>query len=176
VFNNEEGGNLINPPEREKLMKCKIFWISVIIIIYYFPVICFAQQPNPKIWKPLEYNSYYNIKIITTSSDTKLIWTYKTVTNVARDKRIEEVKQYDLGRSIKYQQYSHEVILWEIDCKNRQWRLKDIIDFNKDEKVLDRYSFNNSAWEVIMPNSMMDFLYQKVCVTPKIPLKKKKRF
>ncbi len=174
VFNNEEGGNLINPPEREELMKRKIFWISVIIIISYFPAICFAQQPNPKIWKPLEYNSYYNIKIITTSSDTKLVWTYKTVTNVARDKRIEEVKQYDLERSIKYQQYSHEVILWEIDCKNKQWRLKDIINFNKDEKVLDRYSFNNSAWEGIIPNSMMDLLYHKVCVTPKIPLKKKK--
>jgi hypothetical protein len=165
---------LIDQPEREKLLKSKIFWFLVIIIISYSPAICFSEQPNPKIWKSLEYNSYYNIKIITTASDTKLVWTYKAATNITRDKRIEEVKRYDLERSIQYQQYSHEVILWEIDCKNRLWRLKDIIDFNKDEKVLDRYSFNNSGWEGIIPNSMIDLLYQKICVTPKIPLKKKR--
>ena len=155
-------------------MKRKIFWFLVTMIITYSPAICFSEQPNPKIRNPLEFNSYYNIKIITTASDTKLVWTYKAATNAARDKRIEEVKRYDSERSIQYQQYSHEVILWEIDCKNKQWKLKDIIDFNKDEKVLDRYSFNNGAWEGIIPNSMMDLLYHKVCVTPKIPLKKKR--
>jgi hypothetical protein len=154
-------------------MKFKTLWVFLIIMVFSFPAVCFSEKPNPKIWKPLEYNSYYNIKIITTSADSLLVWTYKTVMNDAREKRIEEVKKYDLERSIKYRQYHHEAVLWEIDCKKKLWRLKDIIDFDNDEKVLDRYTYNNSEWESIIPKSMMDALYQKVCVTPKIPLKKK---
>jgi hypothetical protein len=154
-------------------MKFKILRISLLIIAFSFPSLCFSEQPNPKIWKSLEYNSYYNIKIITTSSNTKLVWAYKTVTNAARENRIEEVKKYDLERSIKYQQYHHEAVLWEIDCKKRLRRVKDIIDFDKDEKVLDRYRYNNNEWESIIPNTRGELLYQQVCVTQKKPLKKK---
>ena len=145
----------------------------MLIIVFSFPSLCFAEQPNPKIWKSLEYNSYYNIKILTTASNTILVWTYKTVTDDTREKRIEEVKKYDLERSIKYQQYHHEVVLWEIDCKKKLWKVKDIIDFDKNEKVLDRYRYNNSEWDSIIPNSRGGLLYQQVCVPQKRSLKKK---
>ena len=145
----------------------------MLIIVFSFPSLCFSEQLNPKIWKSLEHNSYYNIKIITTSSNTKLVWVYKTVTDDTRKNRIEEVKKYDLERSIKYKQYHHEAVLWEIDCKKRLWRLKDIIDFDNNEKVLDRYRYNNSEWESITPNSRGELLYQKICVIEKKPLNKK---
>lgn len=151
-------------------MKFKILRISLLIIVFSFPSLCFPEQPNPKIWKPLEHNSYYNIKIITTASDTKLVWAYKTVTNDTRENRIEEVKKYDLEKSIRYQNYHHEVVLWEIDCRKRLWRVKDIIDFDKDEKVLDRYRYSNSEWDSIIPMSRGVLLYQEVCVTKKKPL------
>ncbi len=154
-------------------MKFKILRISLLIIVFSFPSLCFSEKPNPKIWKSLEYNSYYNIKIITTSSNTKLVWVYKIVTDDTRKKRIEEVKKYDLERSIKYKQYQHEAVLWEIDCKKRLWRLKDIIDFDNNEKVLDRYRHDNSEWESIMPNSRGGLLHQKICVIEKKPLNKK---
>jgi hypothetical protein len=160
--------------EKEKLMKFKIRWISLLIIVFSFPSLCFSEQPNPKIWKSLAYNSYYNIKILTTSSNTILVWAYKTVTDDARGKRIEEVKKYDLERSTKYQDYHHEVVLWEIDCTKRLWRAKDIIDFDKNEKVLDRYKYDNSEWDSIIPNSKGELLYRQVCVTQKKPLKQKK--
>ena len=153
--------------------KFQLFVILSVIAIFSFLSLSFAEQPNPKIWLPLEYNSYYNIKVLTTSSNTKLVWAYKIVTNAVREKRVEEVKKYDLARSIKYRQYHHEAVLWEIDCKNRLWRLKDIIDFDKNEKVLDRYRYNNSEWESIIPNSRGELLYQKICIIQKKPLNKK---
>ena len=154
--------------------KFHLLFILLTIIFFSLPSICFSEQPNPKIWKILEDNSYYNIKIITTSSNTLLVWIYKTVTDDTREKRIQEVKKYDLERSIKYQQYHHDVVLWEIDCEKRLWTLKDIIEFDNNEKVLERYKYNNSGWESIMPNSKGERLYNKVCVPQKEPLKKKK--
>jgi hypothetical protein len=154
-------------------MKFKILWISLLISVFSFPSLCLSEQPNPKIWKSLEHNSYYNIKIITTLSDTKLIWVYKTITDDARKKRIEEVKKYDLERSIKYKQYHHEAVLWEIDCRKKLWRLKDIIDFDNNEKVLDRYRYENSEWGIIIPYSRGELLYKKICIIEKKPLNKK---
>jgi hypothetical protein len=147
--------------------------IFLTIIIFSCPSVCFPEQPDPKIWKPLEYNSYYNIKILTTSSNTKLVWTYKIVTYDTREKRIEEVKKYDLEKSIKYQHYHHEAILWEIDCTKRLWRLKKIIDFDDNEKALDHYIYDNREWDSIISMSRVELLYQKVCVTSKKPVKKK---
>jgi hypothetical protein len=159
--------------------KCYLLYILLTIIFFSLPSMGFSAQPNPKIWKTLEYNSYYNIKIITTSSDTILVWTYKTVTDDTRKKRIEEVKKYDLERSTKYQQYHHEAVLWEIDCKKKLCKLKDIIDFDNNEKVLDRYRYNDTEWESILPNSRVELLYRRTCIIPtnpiipKKPLKKK---
>ncbi len=148
-----------------------MLWISLIFIAWSFPTVSFSEQLNPKIWEPLGYSSYYNKKIITTSSHTMLVWVYEIITNDNRQKTIAEVKKYDLEKSIKYQQYHHEVVLWEIDCKNRLWRLKDIIDFDREEKVLNRYRFNNSEWDSFRPKSRGELLYQKLCGSPQKPLK-----
>jgi hypothetical protein len=158
-------------------MSFKIFWISLITIVFSFPSLCFSEKPDSKLWEYLGTTDlgdwYYNKKIITTSSNTLLVWFYTTVTNDTKEKRIEDVKKYDLDRSIKYQNYDHEVVLWEIDCKKRLWRVKDIIDFDKKQKVLDRYRYNDSEWDSIISNIKGERLYQKVCVIRKEPAKKK---
>jgi hypothetical protein len=154
--------------------KFQLLFILLMIIIVSLPPICFAEQPNPKIWEPLKFNSYYNKKIITKSPDVLLVWTYKTMTDDTRGKRVEEVKKYDLEKSIKYQNYHHETVLWNIDCKNKLILMEEFIDFDKNGKVLDRYRYNNSEWKSILPNSGGEKLYQHVCITQKKPSKKKK--
>lgn len=54
--------------------------------------------------------------------------------------------------------------------------MEELIDFDKDEKVLDRYRYNNSECESIMPKSGSERLYQNVCMTQKKPAEKKKQF
>lgn len=154
--------------------KFQLLFILLMMIIVSLPSICFSEQPNPKIWAPFKYNSYYNKKIITKSPDVLLVWTYKTMTDDTRKKRVEEVKKYDLEKSIKYQNYHHETVLWNIDCKNKLILMEEFIDFDKNGKVLDRYRYNNSEWESIMPNSGGERLYQNACITPQKPSKKKK--
>lgn len=152
----------------------KIIWISVCIFFLSCPAISSSEQPNPKIWEPLGYDSYYNKKIIRQSPDIPLVWTYKAVRDDHRQKRIEEVKKYDSEKSIKYQNYHHECILWAMDCKNKLIMMKEFIDFDKNGMVLDRYRYDNNVWERIIPNSGGERLYQNVCIPQKKPSKKKK--
>ncbi|MGV8059718.1 MAG: surface-adhesin E family protein [Smithellaceae bacterium] len=148
--------------------------LLLMIVFLSFPSICFSEQPNPKIWKYFGYNSYYNIKILRITPGIPLVWTYKIVTDDTREKTIEKVKKYDLDKSIKYKDYHHDCLLWEIDCKQRLIRVKDYIEFDKNDIVLNRYRFNNNEWDSIVTNSMGDTLYNKVCVTQAKPVKKKK--
>lgn len=146
----------------------------LMVTVLSLPSVCFSQQPNPKIWEPLEYNSYYNKKIITKSPDIRLVWTYKTITDDRREKSIEEVKQYDLENSVKYRNYHHETILWNIDCRNKMIMMEEFIDFDRHGKVLDRYRYSHSQWDRIIPNSKGEQLYRNVCISQKKPSKKKK--
>lgn len=158
---------------RKEIMIFKCLLISLFVIFLSFPIIGFSQPPNPKIWEPLGYQSYYNKKIITVAPDLLLVWTYKTVTNDVREKKVEEVKKYDVEKSVKYKAYHHECFLWEIDCRNKKMVTKEFIDFDKDGKVIDRYKFDNSEWESIVPASGADRLYQNACLPPKPPRAKK---
>jgi hypothetical protein len=154
--------------------KSNYLLMLLLTIIISFPSICFSEQPNPKIWEPLGYNSYYNKKIITKAPGVLLVWTYKAMTDDTRTQRVEEVKKYDLEKSIKYQNYHHEADLWEIDCKNKMIKMEEFIDFDKNGMALDRYRYDNSERESIIPNSGGERLYQNVCITQK-KISKKKR-
>jgi len=142
------------------------------IIFLAFPPNCLSEQPDPKIWDYVGYNFNYNKKIIKKSPDLPLVWSYMTITDDVREKRVEEVKKYDPEKSIKYKDYHHEVVLWEIDCNKRLLRMKEYIDFDKNGKVIDRYKYNDSGWDSILSKSRGETLYKKACVPPKTSQKK----
>lgn len=143
-------------------MKNKLQLLFILMLVS-FPLVCFSQ-PDSRIWKPLEYNYYYNKTVIRKPPDIPLVWTYKIITDDAREKRIDEIKKYDLDKSIKYQDYHHDVVLWEIDCNQRLQRVRDYIAFDKNEMVLERYKYNNNEWDSIITNSRGETLYKKVCI------------
>lgn len=155
-------------------MRFRIPWIALLVILLLFPAVVFSAEPNPKIWEPLGYHSYYNIKIITKSPGIFLAWTYTTMTEDVRRRRMEEVRKYDLEKSIKYRNYHHECVLWEVDCQNKRIMMKEFIDFDRNGLVLDRYRYDGSQWEQIIPDSGGERLYRNICLPQKKPLKRKK--
>ena len=155
-------------------MGFRITWNSFLFFLILSSLsVCLAEQPNPKIWEPLQYNSFYNKKIITKSPGILLVWTYRTITDEARENRIEEVKKYAPEKSIKYKEYHHETVLWEMNCANRLIRMEEIIDFDKNGKVLDRHQYDPREWVSIIPKSGGERLYQNVCVRLKTQSPKK---
>ncbi|MGA9109001.1 MAG: surface-adhesin E family protein [Smithella sp.] len=145
-------------------MKFKILRISLIVIVFLFPSLCFSQRPDPDKWEHYGVNSYYNKTNITKSSDIVSVWTYTIVTDDIREKTIKIKKEEDLEKSVKYQNFDHIVMWSEIDCAFKVWR-KDEIEFYDDkENVLDQQKNIYSEWGNIVPDSLMERLYNKVCV------------
>jgi len=145
-------------------MKFKILRISLMVIILSFPSLCFSERPDPDKWEQYGENAYYNKTNITKSSDIVSIWTYTTVTDDIKEKTIKIKKEEDLEKSVKYQNFDHIVMWSEIDCAYRVWRQDEIVFYDDKENVLDQQKNIYSEWGNIIPDSLMERLYNKVCV------------
>lgn len=154
-------------------MKLKILWISILIIVFSFPSICFSERPDPKVWEYVGNNRYYNVTNLIKSSNIVYVWTYSVVDDDFRKKTIEEVKKEDLEKTIKFQNYDHIVSLNEIDCETKLTRINEVLDYDNKGNVLDHFKDNNSKWRSIQPGTVNDIFYQKLCFTPKKPSEKK---
>ena len=172
-------------------MRLKILWISLIIIIFSFPSVCFSELkkhdrvlkiiphlPDSKVWeyygKISNGDIYYNKTNLTKSSDKSYVWIYQTVTDDYKKQRIEVIKMDDLELSEKFHNYDHSIMLSEIDCKNKKFRLKQMIDYDDKGDLLKNIIYDTDSSNFI-PGSLPDTLYQQICVTEKKPLKKKKK-
>jgi len=129
--------------------------------------------PDSKEWKSIIPLHYYNKKTLTKSSNIVSVWTYRIITDEQRKKEIEIVKKDDLEKSIKYQNYEDQVTLWKVDCKNRYYKMEKSIDYDHTGIVLESITVKNNEWNSIPPDTLIEGLYNKICVTPKKPSKKK---
>ena len=145
-------------------MKFKILRISLIVIVFLFPSLCFSQRPDPDKWEEYGENSYYNKTNITKSSDIVSVWTYTIITDDIREKTIKIKKEEDLEKSVKYQNFDHIVMWSEIDCAYKVWRKDEIAFYDDKENVLEQQKNIYSEWGNIVPDSLMERLYNKVCV------------
>jgi hypothetical protein len=134
--------------------------------------------PDSNVWehfgKTKSGDNYYNKTNITKSSNIISVSTNKIITDNFRKQTIEEVKKYDLEKSIKYQNYHQEVVLWNIDCKNRRSRVKEVIHYDDKGNVLDNYTCKNEEWENILVLTGPDSLRKILCVVQEKPSKKNK--
>lgn len=159
---------------KDKKMRITVLLLALLITALILPSAWGADQPNPKIWEPLNNYFYYNKKVITKSPGLLLVWTYKAIPDDIRERTIEDVKINDPEKSVKYKDYHHATVLWEIDCNSKLIRTEEFIDFDKEGKVLDRYRGNPSEWNRIFPKTGGETLYRKACLPRKEPVKKKK--
>lgn len=136
-----------------------------------------AGIPDSKVWaylgKTKSGETYYKRKVTTQSSHLISVTTYKIVSDDYRTKTIEEVKKYDVDKSVKYQNYEHEVRVDEIDCKNMWFRVKEIARYDDRGNALDSYSYENEKWKTIPILTGLDQLREKFCVSQKKASKKK---
>jgi len=137
--------------------------------------ILIPAKPDSKVWEYYWKNLYYNKNNMTKSSNIISVWSYQIVSDAGKKEMIDNVKEfYNLETSIKYQNYDHNLYLDEIDCKKKLTRLKEIMHYDNKGNVLNSHKFNNNKdWKSIPRETILEVLYNKVCVKPNKPLKKK---
>jgi hypothetical protein len=159
-------------------MKLKLFCISLIIMVFTFPSICFSKQPDPKVWEfygnDSKGGSYYCSKNSMSKSPGIIsLRIYYSVTEKERAERVEKIKKFDLKKSAEYENYDHDISEVEIDCKNKLVLQKEFAEYDLQGKALKYDINNNNEWQMIPPQTVIDEFYKKNCVTGKKKTKKK---
>jgi hypothetical protein len=104
-----------------------------------------------------EGNAYhYDKQSITRTADNHVcVW----IKIIFSDEGIREVIS-KLGE--KYNNISDTIFYYKVDCTEKKWKLLSGTDYSKDGKVISS-SDNDTKWSFIIPDSMMNALYEKVC-------------
>lgn len=135
--------------------------------------------PDRKMWvrygKTKMGENYYNQTNITRSSNIATVSIYRVVTDLCRKQMVEEVKQYNSKKSLKYHHYEHDVRVDEIDCRNQKWRVKELIHYDDKGKVLDHYIYENEPWQNIKFVTDHHTLQKSICVAEEKPRAAKKK-
>ena len=126
-----------------------------------------------KYWRYKENIYFYNrVSVKHIKEDIVQVWGKVVFSDEAREKDIQGMRKWGLSTE-GYDKLSHTLDLYEIDCKNQRYQFLSVTHYDTDGSVIKGLSYDKPDWTHILPNSIMDNLRKKVCVTKKKPLKKK---
>lgn len=146
------------------LMKIsKLFVLIMLLVVFSVPFLCFAGQPDSKIWEPFAKDRYYNKKNITKTQNIITVWTYGTVADDIRKKRLANIKAPE--KSKKYQRFDHFTILNKVDCQKKVTKIEKVLEYDNRGQVLETIVNKDDAWGMIEAGGEHEKLLNKVCNT-----------
>lgn len=135
-------------------------------------------KPDAGVWEFLgrtkSGDTYYKKNAAPVSADVIAVSTYKIVTDDFRNQTIADLRKDSPKQSVRYQRYSHQIRIDEIDCALKRYRVKDVTHFDDQGTVLYHYAYENEGWQNIPVLTELDTLREKLCVPAKKPVKKKR--
>jgi hypothetical protein len=94
------------------------------------------------------------------SQDVKAVWTNKILTAYQKqENKIQNV--YSISS------------LMEIDCRKREFRIKQDIGYDSKGNVLRIDQYKTSEWHTVKPLTPAEIVFKKICKAPKKKVKKK---
>jgi hypothetical protein len=145
-----------------------------------------AIIPDSKEWEPLGKtrtgDCYYKVTNCDNASNIVTVSTYKIVNDHYKKSMIEKFQKSHPELSKKYENLDHNVRVDEIDCKNKRYRMKEIVDYDDKGQVLQVSPHLSQEWQHIPILTGLDKLRQKLCAPeikapePKKPAAAKKSF
>lgn len=152
-------------------MNLKILCISILAVMFALPSICFSEKPDPNVWEYYVTDGkgracYYNKTNMNKSSDIISVWVYTTITDADKKEAIDRAKEVeDYKMEMLHTKYDHENTLFEIDCRNKKFSIKEAVEFDDKGNVIDQFQYSNFLfWLDINPADLkVEKLFNMFC-------------
>lgn len=147
------------------------------LFVFSVPSVCFSELLDTTVWKYYAEGKagdyYYNKKTLKKSSNIISVWTYVKISKIQREEYIKGLEETGARVSaIKYWTYDHAMFFWDMNCKERIFRLKKFIHYDSMDNILNNPRDEDGDWNSIPPGSTMDVLLERICVTPEQPFER----
>ncbi|TAN41074.1 MAG: hypothetical protein EPN22_16395 [Nitrospirae bacterium] len=119
-------------------------------------------------WRPFGQSEtnywYYRTKDIEFKTDGVVrIWSKAAAKGkIGIDDKIKLLQKFG-GNTKGYEQFSHSVSLFEINCNQRKSRVVSVTDYDKNGKSLESVTVPDFPWDSIGKGTIMDNLSNIVC-------------
>ncbi len=137
----------------------------IIISIILYPILNGFSQIDQSRWKILtfttDYVIYYDTKTISFQNYTK-VWLKWIPWETSLDKVIEKLKANSFDKE-KYDNFSHHLQYWEIDCNKKRYILIEYAYYSNDGQVIESYSFENPKWKNVLPETVGEQIFIAIC-------------
>ena len=137
-----------------------------------------AMIPDNKEWEHLGKtrtgDCYFKVNGTDNATGIVTVSTYKIVNDDHRKSMIEKLKKIHPAQSEKYETLDHSIRVDEIDCKNKRYRMKEVVDYDDKGQILCVNPSNNHEWHHVPILTGLDKMRLKLCapeVKPAEPMK-----
>lgn len=144
-------------------------------MVVYFLALCTVLLATPDAraeelqeWRPFGQSEtnywYFRTKDIEFKTDgTVRIWSKAAAKGkIGIDDKIKLLQKFG-GNTKGYEQFSHSVSLFEINCSQRKSRVVSVTDYDKNGKSLESVTVPDFPWDSIGKGTIMDNLSTVVC-------------
>ena len=134
---------------------------ATVILLLVDSVHIYAEPLKSNSWVFItEYHSYNKNVVLSVSSDVKSVWTNKILTDFQKqNNKIPNINSISS--------------LMEINCKKREFRIKEDIGYDYKGNILRVDKYKKSEWHSINPLTPVEIICDKICTAPKKKPKKK---
>ncbi len=144
-------------------MKLKMLFLAIIAFLAVPAVVFPADWVMVAQTKDGGTTTYYDRESITAIPDNTVRVNTKTVYNEqGRKVFIDRLKKRNPDIQ-GYENLSYAFYHEEINCRTREHALLEVADHSGDGKVIYHQKMSNKKWIRVLPGSMADHLFQKIC-------------
>lgn len=144
----------------------KIWPVSLSVLLAGWTFITIAGPVLGADWKLCSENEflslYFDATRLTRAEDTTVkVW----VRYVPKGKKGREfwahIRNLDKVPMKQFQNYASSVVMYELNCNDKVYRLISGIDYDREKRMLAEMTL--SHWKPIYPDSLIETLHQAVC-------------
>lgn len=141
----------------------KVFITIFMIFIYTLNSICQEKETR---WKILllesDYIIYFDTETISFKSNLIKVWLKWVPWEFSYDKVVENLKSRWFDNE-KFNNYSHELSNFEIDCAKNRMNITQRVYFDKEGKVIESYKQEKPIWLEVLPESIGEAIVKEIC-------------
>ncbi len=139
------------------------------MIIAIATFLCFTEPLPAAEWtwygrsENRSYEAFYDKKGIVTTPEKFLMVPVKYVYTEAGKKKVIQSRT-EFGLPIDgYDKLIYSSLLLRFNCKKREYAILTVDEIGANDKVLDQYNPSTTQWSPVVPESLGEALFTRVC-------------
>lgn len=141
-------------------------FVVIFLLVVSLSSICFSEENIDRwvLYGKSPFGDYYYDKMSVTKGSKNIIrvWEKVKFTKEGKDSQTKD-RKYSKIPKYEWDKLDFGINLYEFDCENNTRRLLSFVDYNDEERIIEKFNVANPEIEPVIPGSINESLLKSVC-------------